>query len=122
MGKTRKLLGSVAVIQLAVAVYTLSGVMGKLASGYPFLSFPFIAFYALEILILGIYAVAWQQIIRRTDLSVAYANRALALLWSLGWSALLFHEGITLRNLLGAALVIAGVMIVNTGEAGKKDA
>ena len=117
--KTKGMAITVAVIQLAVIFYTLSGVMGKLASGFAFLSFPFIGYYALEILILGIYAIVWQQIIKRVDLSVAYANRSLALMWSLMWSVVLFHEGITWQNVAGAALVIAGVMIVNT-DGGKR--
>lgn len=114
----KKLFITILVIQAAVMVYTLSGVMGKLASSHPFLSFSFIAFYALEILILGIYAIVWQQIIKRVDLSVAYANRSLSLLWSLCWSVLFFHEGITWQNVIGAILVIVGVMIVNTDGRG----
>ena len=104
------------VIQAAVIFFTLSGVMGKFASAHPFLSFPFIGFYALEMMILGIYAVVWQQIIKRVDLSVAYANRSLSLLWSLCWSILFFHVGISPQNIAGAILVIAGVFMVNSDE------
>lgn len=107
-------------IQMAIILYTLSGVAGKMASGYEFLSFPFIAFYGLEILILGIYALAWQQIIKKVDLSIAFANRSLSLLWSMLWSALIFHETITLQNMLGIAVVIAGVLLVNTNGKGEE--
>ena len=72
-------------LQLIVIIYTLSGVMGKFASAHPFLSLEFILFYGAEIVILGIYAILWQQIIKRFDLSVAYANRSIALLWSMLW-------------------------------------
>ena len=68
-------------LQGIVMIYTLSGVAAKFASGTGFLSLKFILFYGLEIFILGIYAILWQQIIKRIDLSVAYANRSLALLW-----------------------------------------
>ena len=103
-------------LQAIVMVYTLSGVAGKFASGYGFLSLGFILCYGIEILILGVYAILWQQIIKRFDLSVAYANRSIALLWSMIWAALLFRETITVKNLIGVAIVIAGTMIVN-GEA-----
>lgn len=103
-------------LQFIVVIYTLSGVAGKLASGYEFLSTCFILFYGLEILILGIYALLWQQVIKRFDLSVAYANRSVALLWSVVWASLIFHETVTIKNLIGVAIVIAGTMIVN-GEA-----
>lgn len=103
-------------LQFIVVIYTASGVAGKLASGYEFLSAGFILFYGLEILILGIYALLWQQVIKRFDLSVAYANRSVALLWSVVWASLIFHETVTIKNLIGVAIVIAGTMIVN-GEA-----
>ncbi len=104
----------VVMIQAIVMIYTLSGVASKFAAGYPFMSPGFMLCYGLEILILGIYAVLWQQVIKRVDLSIAYANRSVALLWSMVWAVLLFHETITLKNLLGVAIVIAGTMIVNS--------
>ena len=100
-------------LQGIIIIYTLSGVAGKYASGYKFLSFGFILIYGVEILILGVYAILWQQIIKRFDLSVAYANRSLALLWSMLWAVILFGEKVTVQNLIGAAVVIAGTMIVN---------
>ncbi len=102
-------------LQGIVIIYTLAGVAGKFASGYSFLSFGFIVCYGIEILILGVYAILWQQMIKRFDLSVAYANRSIALLWSMLWAAILFHERVTPKNLLGAAIVIAGTMLVNGG-------
>lgn len=107
-------LRTIVVLQLVVMIYTLSGVMAKLASGYEALSLPFLFFYGVEILILGIYAIVWQQIIKRCDLSVAYANRSMAILWSLIWTVLFFHEALTLKNIIGVIIVFAGTMIVNS--------
>ena len=101
-------------LQLVVIIYTLAGVSTKFASFEEFLSFKFILLYGLEILILGIYAVLWQQIIKSIDLSVAYANRSMALLWSMLWAFIIFQEKITIRNLLGVIIVITGTLIVNT--------
>ena len=101
-------------LQLVVIIYTLAGVSAKFASFEKFLSFKFILLYGLEILILGIYAVLWQQIIKHIDLSVAYANRSMALLWSMLWAFIIFREKITIRNLLGVIIVIIGTLIVNT--------
>ncbi len=102
------------VLQLVVMIYTLSSVMAKLASGYDALSLPFLFFYGVEILILGIYAIAWQQIIKRCELSVAYANRSMAILWSLIWTVVFFHEVLTVKNIIGVLIVFAGTMIVNS--------
>ena len=100
-------------MQFSVVVYTMSGICGKLASKYPTLSFEFIGMYALDVFILGIYAILWQQIIKRIDLSIAYCNKGTSLLWSLVWSIVFFHEKLTLANAIGIVVVMIGIMIVN---------
>jgi drug/metabolite transporter (DMT)-like permease len=104
---------SIIILQGIIAIYTIAGIMGKFASGYEFLSTGFILYYGCEILILGVYAVLWQQAIKRFELSVAYANRSIALMWSLIWSVLFFRENVTLTNIIGGMIIIAGTMIVN---------
>lgn len=104
------------ILQAAVCLYTVSGVAAKLASNYDFLSFGFILCYGLEIAILGVYAIVWQQIIKRVDISIAYANRALAIFWSMLWAFILFKEQITLQNLIGVALIFVGTWVVNSSD------
>lgn len=101
-------------LQLIVMIYTMSGVASKFAAGYNFLSIKFILFYGLEILILGIYAILWQQIIKKFDLSIAYANRSIALAWSMIWAVIFFGEHITKKNIIGVLIVIVGTIIVNS--------
>lgn len=96
------------VLQIVIAIYTLSTVMAKQASGQPLFSVGFFGFYGAELLILGIYALLWQQMIKKFELSVAYTNRAMALLWSLIWAVVIFKDNITVKNVIGVALVIAG--------------
>ncbi len=103
-------------LQAAVCLYTVSGIAAKLASNYAFLSLGFILCYGVEILILGVYAVVWQQIIKRVDISIAYANRSVAIFWSMLWAALLFKEQITLQNLLGVVLIFLGTWVVNGSD------
>lgn len=101
-------------LQAVVILYTLSSVAAKFAAQEGMLTFKGLCFVGAEILILGIYAIAWQQIIKRCQLSVAYANRSMAILWSLIWAVLFFQEQITLKNVLGVVIVFAGTMIVNS--------
>lgn len=103
-------------LQAIIIVFTLAGVAGKIAARYPFLSAGFLVCYGIEIAILGVYAIVWQQILKRFDLSVAYANRSIALIWSLIWAAVIFQERITVPNIVGALIVIAGTIIVNSAE------
>lgn len=114
-------LKNILVLQAVVIVYTLSSVVAKLATGEEVFSFAFFLFYGLEIVILGIYAILWQQMIKRFDLSVAYANRAMAILWSAVWAVLLFRESLGIKQLIGIAFVVVGTVIVNT-EPVKEDA
>ena len=104
---------NIVLLQAVVIVYTLSSVVAKFATGKELFSFSFFLFYGLEVMILGIYAVLWQQMIKKFDLSVAYANRAMALLWSAIWALLLFHERLNVKQVLGIVLVILGTVIVN---------
>lgn len=84
-----------------------------MASKGTFLSLQFFVFFGLEVFILGIYAILWQQVIKRFDLSVVYANRSVSLVWSLMWAVLIFHEVVTIQNIIGGAIIILGTMIVN---------
>ncbi len=102
------------ILQSVVIIYTFSGVFAKLASGYDLFSFKFILFYGAEFLILAVYAVIWQQVIKRVQLSLAYANRATAIIWSLIWAALFFSEQIKISNIIGVIIIVAGTVIVNS--------
>ena len=109
-------------LQLVVMIYTMSTIIGKFAAGASQESFwRFVLLYGAEIGVLGIYAVLWQQMIKRFELSVAYANRAGALLWSLLWAVLIFGEQLTAQKIVGALLVVAGTVIINGGKE-KEDA
>ncbi len=101
-------------------LFSLSPVCSKLAGRQPFLSLPFFFFYGLVIVILGIYALAWQQVIKRMPLTTAYANKAVTVVWGLVWGMLLFGETITLQKVLGAAVIVAGVVLYALSEPAKE--
>ncbi len=86
--------------------------MNKVAAGYAFLSWHFCLFYSYGLLFLVIYAVLWQQILKRFLLTTAYANRSLVLILTMLWGLLLFKEQITLNMIVGAAIILLGVNIV----------
>ena len=75
--KKKTKLKEIFILQIVIAIYTLSTVFAKFASGQEFMSFKFILYYGLEMLILAVYAVVWQQLIKKFDISVAYANKAM---------------------------------------------
>ncbi len=98
-------------LHIFLMVYSVGGILSKLAAAKPFMSTAFICLYLGEILLLAFYAVGWQQFIKRMPLSFAYANKAVTIVWGFIWGVLLFHEQISPGRLAGCILVIAGVIV-----------
>lgn len=103
-------------LQAVFLIYSVNSIVAKLASEQERFSMEFFMFYGLEVVILGVYAILWQQVIKKFELSVAYANKAVTLIWALVWGVLLFKEQITLPKVAGIFLVIAGIVILNSKE------
>ena len=104
-------------LQLLLLCYALSTVMQKLAAQQDFLSPRFLLCVFGMFLFLGVYALGWQQILKRMPLTVAYAtSKAVVFLWMLLFGALLFHERVSPRQLLGCALLMAGVVLFALSE------
>ncbi len=111
-------LGDILLLEISVVVYSLSTVAGNLAGQSPFLSRNYIIYFGLEFIILAIYAVLWQQVIKRFQLSIAYCNKSVTLLWSMLWNFIIFSQGITPGKVAGVLLVMAGVIVMNIGGHG----
>lgn len=108
--------GTYVLLHVILVVYSLSSVCSKLAAGHDFMSLGFILCYGGMIAGMGLYALGWQQIIKRMPLTVAYANKAMTLIWGLVWGLLLFHEQVTLGKFLGAVIVLVGVVLFSLDE------
>lgn len=98
-------------LHILLAVFSFSGIFSKLAAGEDFLSIKWCMCYAGVIGLLGVYAIGWQQIIKRMPLTAAYANKAVTTVWGLIYGVLFFREKITPGKLIGVALVVAGVAL-----------
>lgn len=108
-------------LHVIIMLYSLGGICSKTAASKDFLSIEWIFFYGLVLLILAIYAVAWQQVLKKVDLNIAYASKSLTLIWSAMWGILLFNESISWNNVLGGVIVIAGVILMVTGGEKKNE-
>lgn len=117
MGEKRSQTKVLLALHLLLALYSISGVMSKLASRHPFMSLPFVLCYGGSLVILAVYAIGWQQVIKRMPLIAAYANRAVTLIWGIVWGVLFFGEDVTPHKLIGAGIVLAGVVLFSlSGE------
>lgn len=103
-------------LHVIVLLYSLAGVCSKFASGEQFASPLFFAWYAGVLIILFVYALVWQQVLKRLSLTTAFANKGITLIWGMLWGALLFSEHISMWMLIGAAVVFLGIILVVTAD------
>ena len=93
------------------AIYSSSGIFSKLASQQGFMTLPYIGYTAGVVFVLGVYAILWQQIIKKVPLSTAYMFKCTSGIFGLLFALLSFKESFSLANALGAAISFCGVML-----------
>lgn len=94
----------------------MTSILSKAASRYPFLSWKYLICFIGIFVTLGSYAILWQQVIKRFKPSVGYSNKSVSLIWTMIFSSLIFNERITLYNIIGAIVIIIGVVLVAQDE------
>lgn len=103
-------------LHLNIMLFSFTGVFSKLASNAYKKNGIFNAalffFVFLMLFNCAVYALAWQKIIKRFSLSVAYANRSVYLIWSQLWAVFIFHENLSLKNIIGMTILFFGVLTV----------
>lgn len=103
-------------LHILLMVYSTSGILSKLAAGVEFLSPEFCVLYGGVLCLLGLYAIGWQQILKRLPLTTAFSNKAVTIVWGIVWGALFFCESITLPKAIGAFLIITGVVLFSRAD------
>lgn len=92
-------------------IYACTSICTKMASRQEMLSWPYLLWIAGAVGVMGVYALLWQQVITRMPISTAYMFKGTSLIFVLLFSVLLFGEGITANNLIGSAIIIAGIVL-----------
>ena len=92
-------------------IYACIYICMKKASANEFMSSSYILWIIGAICVMGVYALLWQQILARTPLSTAYMFKGTSLIFVLLLSALLFSEAITPMNVIGAIIIILGIVL-----------
>lgn len=101
-----------AVLHAILLLYSFVGVFMKLAFKNEFLSFDFLLFAGLAVMFLGIYAILWQQVLKKLPLTVAFTNKAICIVWGMLWGALFLGDEITWYKIVGSIIVFIGVVLV----------
>ncbi len=83
---------------------------------YDTFSIGYFFWFGLAVIILGIYAVCWQLILERIPLTTAYLRRGFSYILLFVWSTLIFHENITIKQIIGIAVISLGMFISVSGD------
>lgn len=94
-------------------IYSVSAICAKLAAGQT-LPVRMMLFIGLEVLCLGVYALIWQQALKKFTLVTAMASKGVVVIFSLVWSVILFREEVTIYNIIGAVVIIGGIWVVSS--------
>lgn len=108
-------------LHIMLLIYAGNSICIKTASLSPTFSFRWFLFYGLTIFCLGIYAIGWQQVIKKMALTTAFANKSITIVWGMIFSALLFGDSITWKKILGATLVMVGVVLFAYADQQKEE-
>ena len=101
-----------AVLHFILLLYSFVGVFMKLAFQNAFFSLHFLLFAGLAVLFLGVYALLWQQVLKKLPLTIAFTNKAICIAWGMLWGALILGDNITWYKIVGSVIVFAGVVLV----------
>jgi len=93
-------------------LYSLIGVVSKSSIGNSLRSIKTLLYYGIVLMLLGLYAIIWQISIKKIPLYMAYMGKSISLILTLLWSNLFFSEVIKINNIIGALLVICGILLM----------
>ena len=83
----------------------------KYAAQHEFLSLAYCIGLAGAIGVMGLYAICWQQVLKRIELSTAYMFKGTSLIFVMLLAFAIFGEAITLMNIVGAVVIILGIAL-----------
>ena len=74
------------------------GMASKYAAQETFLSKRFFLFYFVVMINMLIYAIVWQQVIKKIPLTTAYANKLICIIWMALLGTVFFNEVINIKK------------------------
>ena len=103
-------------MSLSLIIQRLSSVFIKFAGTYETFSKEFIFFYILAVGCLGVFAIMWQLLLEQIRLTKAYLRIGILYKLILIWSVIFFKEQVTVNNIIGSLIIIAGISIHGMDE------
>ena len=92
-------------------LYSTVGIFTKLASQQTFLSAKYIYSFCCVFIIIGVYAILWQQIIKNISLSFAYVFKGTTIIFTMLFANWIFNESITTNNIIGSLIIFVAIAL-----------
>lgn len=93
-------------------LYACVGICTKNAALQSPMSWWYWLWFAGAVAVIGIYAMLWQQVLKRIELGTAYMFKGTSLIFTMLIAALLFGEAITVPNIIGSVIIIVGIVFL----------
>lgn len=103
-------------LHIILLLYSTGSIFSKIASGQEFLSFKFIIYYGAVLFILFLYAICWQQVLKKISLTTAFVNKAITIVWGMIFGKIIFGEAITFLMIIGSVIIFIGIYLVVTSN------
>ena len=103
-------------LSLSLVLQSLSSVFIKYAGQYETDSPEFIFYYVIAVGCLGVFAIMWQFLLELIPLTTAYLRKGILYILILIWSVILFNETVTINNIIGSIIIIAGISLHGMDE------
>ena len=97
-------------------LYACVSIFIKYASQQEFMSWNYMLSIIGAVGVMGLYAVLWQQVLKRIELSIAYMFKGTSIIFVMLFAYVLFGEQITWNNIVGAAIIIIGIVLFARGD------
>lgn len=120
MKKVRNNVYTYILLQISFFIYALSSFFSKLATYNNVEIKNVIICYMLSVFCLGVNAIIWQQILKKMNLSIAYSNKGVTIIWGLIFGIIFFNEEISFEKITGIFIVILGIFILMRKDENKE--
>jgi len=77
--------------------------------------------YGASVVVLAIFSVFWQILLKRVDLVKAYIFKSTSIIWTVIYGVLIFNDVLTANVIIGTIIVMIGTVIAILGGETKKE-
>ncbi len=92
-------------------LFASTSIFTKFAAQHEFLSWQYCVCLSGAIGVMGVYAICWQQILKRIELCTAYMFKGTSLIFVMLLAFAIFGEAITTMNIIGACVIVLGITL-----------